>query len=131
MIYDGAEKYGIISSPSVPEILRVPRPTTRISQIDKKNEGRSSFSPSSPSYRRSMYINIPIEVVINRLILNFFFICGPLPPRKAFSRGFFAERGVRRYARAAPHALARGLGVGIYEGGMNRCVTRTAACIVF
>ena len=59
--------------------------------------------------------------------LTLFFICGPLPPPEAFSRGCFAGararlgRSGRRCgsARAAPHALARGLDVGIYDGYLS------------
>ena len=59
-------------------------------------------------------------MIVLRLLL--FHFCEPLPPVKAFSRDFFAGARVRlgrsgrrcRSARAASHALARRLDVGIY-----------------
>ena len=55
-----------------------------------------------------IFVNIPVTD------FSLCFVCGPLPPPKAFSRGFFAGArvcccsGRRRWcARAVPHVLAR------------------------
>ena len=72
-----------------------------------------------------VFINVPTSKYNSiKGNLTLFTVCGPLPPPKAFSRGFFAgvracfgHNGQRRgSARAVPHALTRGLNVEIYDG---------------
>lgn len=92
-----------------------------------------SLAPASEPFvvaRNVCYVYIYLRVWYLKSYLvshQMFCSCGSLPPSKAFSRGFSA--GVRPglgcsgrrcgSARAAPHALARGLDVGVFDGYLH------------